>query len=133
MSLFLHKIYKLRRVRGFVFRCGPLLSAGTASASLPRQEVCRRCPQRTFLVGHHPPLCGGCRHVLGLRTARPTENVCSRRTRKATEALASHEENGYVFSSGEGSSAPNNYHTTESDLLVQFNHYDSEGNTRILL
>jgi len=28
-------------------------SAGTASASLPRQGVCRRCPQRTVLVGLH--------------------------------------------------------------------------------
>src|SRR5699024_10200496 len=26
-------------------------AAGTASASLPRQGVCRRCPQRTVLVG----------------------------------------------------------------------------------
>src|SRR5699024_5999940 len=113
---FLHKIYKLRRIRGFVFRCGPLLSAGTASASLPQQGVCRRCPQRTFLVGHHPPLCGVFRHVLGLRTARPTENVCSRRTRKATEAIASHEENLFVFSRSQRSSAPNNHHNSESDL-----------------
>jgi len=37
-------------MRGFVFRCGPLLSAGTASVSLPWQRVCRRCSQRTGLV-----------------------------------------------------------------------------------
>jgi len=27
-----------------------MLSAGAALASLPRQGVCRRCPQRTVLV-----------------------------------------------------------------------------------
>src|SRR5699024_2696347 len=43
-------------------------------------------------------ICGVFRHVLGLRTARPIENLCSRRTRKATTAFASHEENGFVFS-----------------------------------
>src|SRR5699024_5222018 len=32
-------------------RSGRMLSAGTASASLPRHGVCRRCPQRTVLVG----------------------------------------------------------------------------------
>src|SRR5699024_406280 len=31
------------------FRCGPLLSAGTPSASLPWQRVCRRCSQRPAL------------------------------------------------------------------------------------
>src|SRR5690625_7429806 len=38
------------------------LSMGTASASLPRQGVCRRCPQRTVLVGlHRPPFFRGLR------------------------------------------------------------------------
>src|SRR5690625_2932861 len=46
----LHNIYKLRS-KCIVFRYGPLLSAGTASASLPWQRVCRRCSQRTVLVG----------------------------------------------------------------------------------
>src|SRR5699024_1464595 len=43
---FCHKIYTLRHMRGFVFRCGPLLAAGTASAS------------------SRNPLCGVFRHVL---------------------------------------------------------------------
>src|SRR5699024_6861385 len=44
-----------------VFRCGPLLSAGTASAFSRK------------------PLCGVFRHVLGLglRTARPIEDHCA--------------------------------------------------------
>src|SRR5699024_10078079 len=37
-------------MRWGVLRYGPLLSAGTASASLPWQRVCRRCSQRTVLV-----------------------------------------------------------------------------------
>src|SRR5699024_1113429 len=49
-----HNIYKLRS-KCIVFRCRPLLSAGTASAS------------------SRNPLCGVFRHVLGLRTARPTK------------------------------------------------------------
>src|SRR5699024_4311785 len=55
-------------MRRVVFRCGPMLSAGTASASSRK------------------PLCGVFRHVLFPRT------------RKATTAFASHEENWFVFS-----------------------------------
>src|SRR5699024_12526440 len=47
---FWYKIYILRRMHWFVIRCCPLLPAGTASASLPWQRVCRRCWQRTVLV-----------------------------------------------------------------------------------
>jgi len=51
----LTKTYKLRRVRLGVFRCGPLLSAGTASAS------------------SRNPLCGVFRHVLRLRLLAPSK------------------------------------------------------------
>jgi len=45
-GIYIYSWYKLRRMRWIVFRCGPLLSAGTASAS------------------SRNPLCGGFRHVL---------------------------------------------------------------------
>src|SRR5699024_1179379 len=49
---FLNLVFDINcEVSACVFRCGPLLSAGTASASLPWQRVCRRCSQRTVLVG----------------------------------------------------------------------------------
>src|SRR5699024_12589212 len=51
----LTKTYKLPRVRLSGFRCGPLLSAGTASAS------------------SRNPLCGGFRHVLRLRLLAPSK------------------------------------------------------------
>ena len=80
---FWHNIYKLEVKAGWFAntcaiaavrdRSGWMLSAGTASASLPWQRVCRRCSQRTVLVdlpqitagssdtcysrrSHHPPL-----------------------------------------------------------------------------
>src|SRR5699024_7010845 len=64
-----------------------MLSAGTALASLPRQGVCRRCPQRPVLVG------------LPYSSSAGSLDTCDfRRTRNATTAFASHEENWFVFS-----------------------------------
>src|SRR5699024_8406220 len=54
---------------------------------------------------------------LGLRTARPIENLCSRRTRKATADFALHEENWFIFSRIQRSPAPNNYLIIESDSV----------------
>src|SRR5699024_2858089 len=94
--------------------CADLFSAGTASASLPWQRVCRRCSQRTVLVG--PPLkpapasssnasqyassAQGSIEVYSSSTlsAGSSDTCYSRRTRKATAAFASHEENWFVFS-----------------------------------
>src|SRR5690625_4584104 len=53
----------------FDFRCGPLLSAGTASVSLPWQRVCRRCSQRTVLVDQPLTLC--LRLLVTLRSRLP--------------------------------------------------------------
>src|SRR5690625_1605853 len=53
----------------FDFRCGPLLSAGTASVSLPWQRVCRRCSQRTVLVDQPLTLC--LRLLVTLRSMLP--------------------------------------------------------------
>src|SRR5699024_10316607 len=50
--MFLNLVFDVScEVSACVFRRVPLLSAGTASASLPWQRVCRRCSQRTVLVG----------------------------------------------------------------------------------
>src|SRR5690625_277741 len=58
--------------------------------------------------------CGVFRHVLGLRTARPIENLCSRRSQR--------------------SSAPNNHHNSESKQYnIVAKYHFSEGNTRRLL
>src|SRR5699024_3001889 len=85
--------------------------------------------------------CGVFRHVLGLglRTARPIknhcdysphQNPCSRRTRKATAAFASHEENWFVFSRSQRSSAPSNHRNSVSELYSTIaKHHVSEGNT----
>src|SRR5699024_4156875 len=62
-----------------------VLSAGTALASLPWQRVCRRSSQRTVLVD------------LPQITPGSSDTCCSRRTRNATTAFASHEENWFVF------------------------------------
>ncbi len=76
-----------------------MLSAGTASASLPRRGVCRRCPQRTVLVD--PPFqttLRGLRTRAGAALTRPTENHCSRRTRKATPAIHRTKKKCFSFS-----------------------------------
>src|SRR5699024_10715517 len=58
--------------------------------------------------------CGGVRHVLGLRTARPIKNLSSR--------------------SSQRSSAPNNHRNSESEIYrTVAKHHVSEGNTRRLL
>src|SRR5690625_4977502 len=91
-----------------------MLSAGTALASLPRQGVCRRCPQRTVLVGlplkpapasssnasQYASSAQGSIEVYSSSTlsAGSSDTCYSRRTRKATAAFASHEENWFVFS-----------------------------------
>src|SRR5690625_963314 len=70
----------------------------------------------------------------GTALTRPTENLCSRRTRKATAAFASHEENGFVFSRSQRSFAPNNHRNSESELYTTVaKRHVSEGNTRRLL
>src|SRR5690625_617027 len=87
-----------------VFRCVPLLSAGTASAS------------------SRNPLCGVFRHVLFPQDKEDFGSVTS------------HEENGFVFSRSQRSSAPNNHHNSESKLYSTVAKYHfSEGNTRRLL
>src|SRR5699024_10262426 len=47
----------------------------------------------------------------------PIENLCSRRTRKATADFALHEENWFIFSRSQRSPAPNNYRNSESDSV----------------
>src|SRR5699024_2647283 len=47
-------------------------------ASLPRRGVCRRCPQRTVLVGLHPFALWGLIEAFGTAITRPTENISSR-------------------------------------------------------
>src|SRR5690625_2028708 len=101
-----------------VFRCGPLLSAGTASAfdaqdvlvQVLRQDVahltCLALAKGMSTLfaknGFSRPslelFCGVFRHVLGLRVnARPTENLCSRWTRKTTAALHRTKKIGLYF------------------------------------
>src|SRR5690625_1805110 len=95
--------YKQRRMCWGVFRCVPLLSAGTASAS------------------SRNPLCGVFRHVLFPQDKEDFGRVTS------------HEENGFVFSRSQRSSAPNNHHNSESKLYSTVAKYHfSEGNTRRL-
>src|SRR5690625_3957166 len=67
----------------FDFRCGPLLSAGTASVSLPWQRVCRRCSQRTVLVDQPLTLC--LRLLVTLRSMLPRHKG----TKKFTQVVPS--------------------------------------------
>src|SRR5690625_4575102 len=91
-------------MRGFVFRCGSLLSAGTASAS------------------SRNPLCGVFRKPLF-----PQD-------KERYGSMTSHEENWFVFSRSQRSSAPNNHRNSESELYSTVaKHHVSEGNTRRLL
>src|SRR5699024_461299 len=76
----------------------------------------------------------------GLQTRAIPANVFggtsnrSPRTRKATTAFASHEENCFIFSRSQRSSAPNNYRKVEVELdSIVAKHYVSEGNIRRLL
>src|SRR5690625_5196928 len=70
----------------------------------------------------------------GTAITHPTENLCSRRTRKATADFASHEENWFVFSRSQRSSAPNKHRNSENRRSrIVAKHYVSEGNTRRLL
>src|SRR5699024_7446070 len=48
-------------------------------------------------------------------SAGSSSTCYSHRTRKAPEAFTSHEENWFVFSRSQGSSAPNNHHSGDSD------------------
>src|SRR5699024_4271321 len=66
--------------------------------------------------------------------AGSSDTCYSRRTRKAPEAFTSHEENWFVFSRSQRSSAPNNHHNSESKQYSTVAKYHfSEGNTRRLL
>ena len=90
-----------------VFRCGPLLSAGTASAFSRK------------------PLCGVFRHVLelGLRTARPIENHC---------AYSSHRKP--LFPQESTVLRSKHHHNSENELYSMVaRNYLSVGNTRRLL
>src|SRR5699024_1162166 len=93
-------------------RSGRMLSAGTALASLPRQGVCRRCPQRTVLVGLH------------LYTAAGSSDTCySRRTGNSTSAFASHEENRFIFSRSHRPPSPRLVKLfTEGFFVTSFNY-----------
>src|SRR5699024_6250041 len=80
------------------------------------------------------PTLRGLQTRAGTAITRPTENLYSRRTRKATADFASHEENWFVFSRSQRSSATNNYRKVEVGLdSIVAKHYVSEGNTRRLL
>src|SRR5699024_489391 len=48
-----------------------------------------------------------------------SDTCYSRRTRKATAAFASHEENWFVFSRSQRSSAPNNHRKSKIDPIVR--------------
>src|SRR5690625_1633131 len=66
--------------------------------------------------------------------AGSSDTCYSRRTRKAPEAFTSHEENWFVFSRSQRSSAPNNHHNSESKQYSTVAKYHfSEENTRRLL
>src|SRR5690625_528105 len=138
----------------FDFRCGPLLSAGTASVSLPWQRVCRRCSQRTVLVDQPLTLClrllvtlrsmlprhKGTKKFIqvvpslrGLQTragagaalTRPTENLLFPQDKEDFGSVTSHEENWFVFSRSQRSSAPN-------AMLAKEIHEDSSGKAKTI-
>ena len=79
--------------------------------------------------------CGGFRHVLGLRTARPIKNLCSRRTRKASAALHRTKEIGLYFRGVNGPPLQTTIVIVKANytVLLPNTMLASEGNARRLL
>ena len=75
--------------------------------------------------------CGFFRHVLFPQMFSVGRAVRSPRTRKATTAFASHEENWFVFSRSQRSSASNNHLNSESERYHTSLFIDYVSNTTI--